>query len=262
MQFKRTKKQSGFTLIELLVVIILSTFFSILILTFTFEYWRYAYLLQADLDTLTTRLNAGDILREEIGTSSGMIIQNSITDTHTLVADPSIASGYYWLPNHAIPGTTAIGASGSYKPLIYFERYSFDSSGSYIMNGSQPYEDEYVLYLNGTTKSLMQRTLVNPSATGDRLKTSCPPAQATASCPADKTIATDIASVATRYFSRTGNVIDYTSITDPDTGAYIGPDFPVVEVLELTLNLTKKPTFQKTNATSNSTIIRIALRNS
>src|SRR5438034_623543 len=42
----------GFTLSELLVVIILTAFFSILIMTFTFEYWRYAYLLQADLDTL------------------------------------------------------------------------------------------------------------------------------------------------------------------------------------------------------------------
>lgn len=257
-----TRTQEGFTLSELLVVILLTTFFSILILTFTFEYWRYAYLLQADQDTLTTRLNAGDILREEIGTSTGLIIQNSISDANTLAVDPGNASNTFWLPIHAIPKSIPVGASGSYTPLIYFKRYSFNSSGSYIMNGTQPYEDEYILYLNGSNKSLMQRTLVNSSANGDKLKTSCPPAQASASCPADKVIAEDIASIDTRYFSRTGNLLDYTSIVDPDTGNYIGPDFTAVEVLELTLNISKKPTFQQTNATSNSTIIRIALRNS
>ena len=255
------RSEGGYTLPELMVVIILTGFFSILILTFAFSYWRYAYLLQADLDTLTTRLNAGDILRDELSTSSGLIIQNSITDSNALVPDPDIASGEYWLPIHAVPGNKPVGAAGAYTPLIYFKRYSHNSSGSFIMNGNQPYEDEYVLYLDGTRKSLMQRTLVNPSASGNRLKTSCPPDQATPTCPVDKTIAPDLASIDMRYFSRTGNLIDHQSITDPDTGQYIGPDFPVVEVVELTINLTKKPIFQKTYATSNSTLIRVALRN-
>jgi hypothetical protein len=171
-----------------------------------------------------------------------MITQNSIADTHTLVPDPSNASGNYWLPIHAIPGNTTIGASGTYKPLIYFGRYSTDSTGNYIMNGTQPYQDEYVFYLDGASKSLMQRSLANQSASGNRLKTTCPPSIASASCPSDKTIATDIASVDMRYFSRVGNLIDYNSIIDPITGAYIGPDFPVVEVVEIKLNLSKKPT--------------------
>lgn len=257
-----TNGQQGFTLAELNVAIILTVFFSILILTFTFEYWRYSYLLEADLDTLTTRLNAGDILREEIGTSTGMIIQNSLADSNTLVADPAIPSGNYWLPIHAVPGNKAVGGPGTYTPLVYFRRPSLNMSGAFIMNGTQPYEDEYVLYIDGSRKALMQRSLANSSASGNRLKTSCPPAIATSSCPADKAIAPDLASIDMRYFSRTGNLIDYTSVTDPNTGQYIGPDFTTVEVVELTINLTKKPIFQKTNATSNSTIIRIALRNS
>ncbi|MBX4197414.1 type II secretion system GspH family protein [Candidatus Saccharibacteria bacterium] len=254
------KTGAGFTLPELLVTIILAGFFSSLILYFTFNYWQYGYLLQADENTLTTRLNASDVLREEIGTSTGLIIQDGIADTRANAPDPN--NNQYWLPIHAIPGNKPAGASGTYSPLIYFKRYSLDTSGNYIMNGSQPYEDEYVLYLDGTNRALMQRTLVNPDVTTDKLKTSCPPAVANSACPADKTIATDLASVDMRYFSRVGNLIDYTSIWDPNTNSYVGPDFPVVEVVEFTLNLTKKPTFQKTFATSNSTIIRIALRNS
>jgi prepilin-type N-terminal cleavage/methylation domain-containing protein len=254
-----TQTEDGFTLVELLVTIILSTLFSMLILFFFISFWRYAYLLQADEDTLTTRLNAGDILREEIGTSTGLIIQNSLGDNNSLDPDPAQASNLYWLPIHAVPGNKPAGSNGTITPLIYFKRYSLNSTGNYIMNGTQPYEDEYLLYLNGTDKALMQRTLVNPN---DKLKTSCPPSSASASCPADKTIATDIGSINTRYFSRTGNPIDWTSIYDSDTGTYVGPDYPAVEVVELTLNLTKKPTFQKTSATSNTTIIRVALRDS
>jgi type II secretory pathway pseudopilin PulG len=256
-----SRSAEGFTIPELLVVIILAAFFSGLILTFAFSYWRYGFLLQADLDTLTTRLDAGDILREEIGTSTGLIIQNSLADSNTNVPDPN-TSNNFWLPIHAIPGNKPVGNTGTFTPLFYFRRYSLNTSGNYIYNGSQPYEDEYILYLDGTNKTLMQRTLVNPAATNDKLKTSCPPNLATTSCPADKTIAGDLGSIDMRYFSRTGNLIDYTSIWDPNTNSYAGPDFTAVEVVELTLNITKKPTFQKTNATSNTTIIRVALRDS
>lgn len=253
--------EQGFTLSELIIVIVLTTLFSILLLNFTFDLWHTGYLQQADLDTLTTRLNAGDILREQIGSSSGLIIQNSLADTHTLVPDPAIASGNYWLPIHAIPGNKPIGGPGTYTPLIYYSRFSQNSSGSFIMNGAQPYQDEYVLYFNGTNKSLMLRSIANTSAPGNRLQTSCPPTQATSSCPADKIVASDLASIDLRYFSRTGNVIDYTSIIDPLTGNYAGPDFPVVEVAEFTFHITKRPVLQSTNVTQNTTIIRIALRN-
>jgi type II secretory pathway pseudopilin PulG len=254
--------EGGFTLTELLIVIILTSLLTMIIMVFTFDLWRTSAIQEADNDTLLTRFNASDVLREEIGTSAGLIIQNSLTDSHTLAPDTSIPGNSYWLPIHAIPGNKPVGASGSYTPLIYFRRFSVNTSGQYIMNGTQPYEDEYVLYLDGTKKALMQRNLANPSAIGDKLKTSCPPALATSTCPSDRTIASDIASVSVRYFSRTGNLIDFTSITDPSTGAYIGPDFPAVEVMEFTLNLSKKAAFSSTNAQQNSTIIRIALRNS
>ena len=52
--------QSGYTLPEVLVALILTGFFVGLIMTFTFSYWRYGASQEADMDTLTTRLNAGD----------------------------------------------------------------------------------------------------------------------------------------------------------------------------------------------------------
>lgn len=260
MRFKKISEK-GFTLPEIVIVLVLSSLFSGLILFFGFSFWRYGYILEADLDTFVTRLNAGDFLRESFSSSSGLVIQNGIPDPNTSNPDPADTTNNYWVPLHAIPGNTSVGAPGTTTPLAYYKRFSVNTNGSVIMNGAQPYEDEYILYLNGTTKQLLLRTLAHPSATSNRLKTSCPSASASVSCPADKVIADNINSVDLRYFSKSGNLINYTSIFDSSTNTYIGPDFPSVEVIEFNIHIAKKPIFQKTNATLNDTVIRIALRN-
>jgi hypothetical protein len=215
---------------------------------------------QNDAETFVSRQNSGDRLREALNASSSLINQNSITDTHTNVPDTSDVTGTHWQLIHAVPGTITMPTSGA-KPVLYFQAPSTDSSRNFIMNGAQPYQDEFVLYLDASSKQLLMRTLVNPAASGDRLKTSCPPAQASAACPADKVMGTEITAIDSRYFSRSGNTIDYTSITDPNTGQYIGPDYPVVEVLELTLHMHRKATIHGTADTSNETIIRVTSRN-
>ncbi|CAN5710079.1 hypothetical protein BH23PAT2_BH23PAT2_02940 [soil metagenome] len=249
---------SGFTITELLIVIVATGIMSGAILTFTFQYWRYTYALQADLETLTTRLNAGDSLRRLIGSSTGFIIQTSLPDDSPLNPDPG--NPVFWEEKHAIPITHA-STTGETTPIAYFKRMSFDASRDIIFNGEEPFEDEYVLYINGDDRTLYLRSIANPGAPDNALQTSCEPASASPSCPADRIIAENVASVAMRYFSRTGNSIDYTSITDDITGEFIGPDFPAVEVAELTISITDKPLYQKNESTQVSTVIRVALRN-
>jgi len=251
---------SGFTLVELLVAMVLTVIFSGLVLSFFLDLWGSTATLQNDSETFVGRENAGDTLRDAFNVASGLINQNGIADANTGDPDPAIAAGTYWTPLHAIPNATTMPASGV-RPVIYFEAPSTDSSKHVIMNGTQPYKDNFVLYLDASTKSLMLRSLANPNATGNRILTSCPPASATATCPADHKITGDISSVSKRYFSRSGNLLDYTSIVDPLTGEYIGPDFPAVEVLELTLNMHRNSTLKGGVDTNNQTIIRIAFRN-
>lgn len=255
------KNEDGFTVPEIITVLVVTTLFTSLILFFGFSFWRYGYLLESDLDTLVTRLNAGDFLRETFNGSSGLITQNSLSDPNTENPDPDYASNLYWVPIHAIPGNTPVGAGGTTTPLLYYKRYSTGTDGKIIMNGVQPFEDEFVLYLDGTTKQLLQRAIINPATTTNRLKTTCPAALASSSCPQDKIVAGDLESIDLRYFSKSGNLVDYTSLFDSVTNSYVGPDFPVVEVVELKLHITKKPIFQKTNATINENVIRVALRN-
>lgn len=251
---------AGFTLVELLVVMVLTILFSGLIMTFFLDLWSSTATLENDSETLVTRQDVGDALRDSLNATSGLINQNGIADANVTNPDPGDTSGTHWLILHAIPNNTAMPSTGT-TPLMYYASPSLDTSKNFILNGTQPYQDEFVLYLNGNTKQLLLRTLANPSASGNRIRTSCPPAQATASCPADRLLADDISSVDKRYFSRSGNLLDWTSITDPITGKYIGPDFPSVEVLELTLNLYRKSTLHAGSNTNNKTIIRVAFRN-
>lgn len=257
---KKIQEEDGFTLPEVVMVLGISAMFVGLILYFGISYWRYGILLEADSDTLVTRLNVQDFIREQLGTATGLTIQNGIPDNAAQNPDPTIPGNEYWLPIHAVPGTFNTGGTGT-TPIVYYKRYSTNSSNNLILNGAQPYEDEFVMYMDNVKKQLLVRTLANPNAPGNKLVTSCPPASATDTCPADKVIGSDLASVSTRYFSRSGNLIDYQSTVDPLTGEYIGPDYPSVEVIELTVRLARKPIMQKTNATRNTTVVRIALRN-
>lgn len=259
----RKLDQSGFTIPELLSVMIVSLLFSGLIIYFAFDYWRATATLDNDSQTFVGRLSTGDKLRDSINAASNLMIQNSIPDAHTNNPDPAYANNYYWQPIHAVPGNTSVGASGTTTPLIYFSQPALDSSKNFIMNGTQPYQNEYVLYLDGSSKQLLLRTLANTDAPGNAAVTSCPPSATSSTCPADRIIAEDLASIDMRYFSRAGNTIDHNSIIDTSVtpNQFIGPDFPSVEVVEFNLHNFRKSRLGGGTDTSNQTVIRVALRN-
>lgn len=252
------KLSKGFTIAEVAIVIVAGGIIFGLVFSFFWEYWQFAEKSQSDSDVFTQRLDTADYIREVVGTSSGLITQNSLVDSNTNVVD-GVAGAGYWLTIHSVPQT--ITSSSSDQPILYFKRFSQDSSKAFIMNGTSPYEDEYVIYLSNT-KELRVRTLKNNSATGNVLTTSCPPAVATSTCPSDKVLIKDVESIATRYFSRSGNLIDYTPVFDSGSGTWVnGPDFPVVEVVEYNIKVSKAAFTQSTNTTQSETVIRIALRN-
>ncbi|MEO7364666.1 MAG: hypothetical protein ABIV43_04155 [Candidatus Saccharimonadales bacterium] len=258
---RRHLDSRGLTVVELLVVMIVSGLLFATISSFALSYWGRTITLSNASTTLVSRLNAGDFLRRSIDSSSGLINQNNLADANTGKPDPGDASGTHWLILHAVPGTITNGASGTITPVVYYNRPSISTSKTIIYNGNVPYEDAIILYMNGTTKQLLARTLANPSAPSNRARTTCPAAIATNSCPADIVVTDNVTSLSMRYFSRSGNPIDYTSIVDPNTGAYIGPDFTSVEIVEFTINLSKKSQFYKATDTSNQTVVRVALRN-
>lgn len=253
--------QSGFTVPELIVVMVLTVLFSGMIMSFSLDFWGSSTSLQNSSETLVTRQNVGDALRERFNAASTLINQNSIPDINTAVPDPTDLSGTHWQILHAIPGLTSTPSPGTIAPLLYYAAPSTDASKNIIMNGVSPFYDEFVLYIDGTSKTLKARSLANSSASNNRVKTSCPASAVSATCPEDRTLANNVSGVSMRYFSRSGNLLDWNSVTDPDTGVSIGPDFSSVEVVELTINFRKKATIKGSADSISNTIVRVALRN-
>ncbi len=270
---KTTPNTAGFTLPELIVVMVLTVLLSGLLFQFALGYSRYAGLMQANSIALVERLTASDYLRENLGMASILVSQTSIDDPNARVPDTS--NPQYWKiiqPLGSYPGLTDItlGNSTSVTPIVYFDKHSRDSNGAHIKNGLLFYDDEYVLYHDGPRQELRVRTLKNAAAPDNRAVTSCNPGSGTPTCPEDKLLISNIASVKLRYFSKAGNLIDIRSIDEfgaspcAATSPYAscrGGDFSVVEVVEITLNLVKKPTGDSQGTTQSATVIRVALRN-
>lgn len=261
------KDQNGFTIPELILVMVMTVLLTGLLFQFAMGYARFGSIAQSDSIAFVERLNVSDYLRENLGLSSGLIGQTSISDSNANV--PEAGNPTYWRELHAVKGT--FGNTSTVTPLLYFKKPSLTTSGDMVYNGVLLYEDEYVLYHDGPSKELRIRTLAHPGVTNNRVKTSCPAAAATTNCPADKVLIDDITSVALRYFSRSGNDITFTSLDNlgsspctapaPDYAGCVGPDFPSVEVVELTVNLSKQPVGVRSNSTQSATVIRVALRN-
>ena len=254
-------QQAGVTLVELLVVMSVSLGLITVITGFALNFWGNTVTLSGDQATLVSRLNVGSYLNTVVGQSTGFANQNDIPDNNTGAPDPAIASGKYWVPIHAVPKTIAMGPTGSISPLLYFRKPSINTSNNIVLNGSIPYEDNIILYLDGSTKQLRSRVLRSNSAPANKTLTSCPSSTASTTCPSDVVISDDVSAVSLRYFSRSGNLIDYTSITDPITLQYIGPDYPSVEIVELTIKYYKKAQLYKAANTTTQTVVRVALRN-
>lgn len=267
-------RQDGFTLVEMLIVVIMTTVLSMIIFAMGYQYLKQAASLNARSNFYVDRLNVADYLRQNIGLSTGLINQNSLDDSDPLVPDPADGTGTRWLPIHSIPGS--FGTTTDITPIAYYSQDALASDGTAIMNGTAAYQNEFIMYHHGPSSELRIRSLANPLATGNVTQTTC--TTAVSGCAKDKVLLTGVQTVEMRYFSRSGEDIDFRSSCDPDvyycagntpagceqTSPYTGCnglDFSQVEVIQFKLKVRKVIESDANHSIYNSTIIRIALRN-
>lgn len=261
------RKLGGFTVIELIVVTVVTALLSAVLLQFFVSYMRFGSIVYADSAAFVERLNASDYLRSNLGLSSGLITQTGINDDHALV--PDSVDPQHWRSLYPVSGT--FGNTSSVTPLLYFKKLSKSTSGALIFNGTTPYQDEFVLYHDGVNQQLRVRVLANTNASNNSRRTTCPDAVASATCPADLTLINGITSVKLRYFSRAGNELSVVTHDTSGVSPCLTPTYPyatcdgasydIVEVVELTINLAKKPQGAPSASTKSATVIRVALRN-
>ncbi|HET9850162.1 MAG TPA: hypothetical protein VFP35_00835 [Candidatus Saccharimonadales bacterium] len=159
---------SGFTIVELMVITAVTAILAVSFLSALTNYYLVIARNNASIDLTVGSQNLLRTTVEALRVGGGVRQTNTITD-----------------PNAPAGGWTTSNSNF----VIVIASPALDSSRNYIIDPStgNPYMNELVYYKNGS--SLMQRSLSNPNATGDTLKTSCPAALASASCPADKDLA-------------------------------------------------------------------------
>lgn len=167
-------KTSGFTLIELLIVITVTAILSTALLGASLNYYALITRNNASIDMTASSQNLLRTTVESLRFGDGVRQSNTISD-------PNAPSGGW--------------STSDTNFVIIIASPALDSSHNYIIDPGtgSPYMNELVYYKSGS--SLLERTLANPGATGDTLKTSCPASLATSSCPADKDLADFVTSM-------------------------------------------------------------------
>lgn len=266
--------QDGFSLVEMLIVVIMTSVLSLIIFGMGFQYIKQAASLTAKSNFYADRLNVSDYLRQNVGLSTGLLNQNSIIDATTRTPDPADGTNTHWSKLHAIPGS--FGSPTTITPIIYYSQDALRSDGTAIMNGASAYQNEFILYHDGPSSELRIRSLANPSAAQNKTHTTC--TTATPTCQKDKVLLSGVQTVEMRYFSRSGDDIDFRSSCDPvvfycagntpigcnQAAPYDGCnglDFSQVEVAQFKLKVKKVIESDANHSIYSSTIIRVALRN-
>jgi prepilin-type N-terminal cleavage/methylation domain-containing protein len=215
-------KQAGFTLVEVLVVV---SVMAIIGVTFVGMIASYFTVITRNNWVAQMTIASQNLLRssvENIRYGDGVRQTNQIND-------PNAPSGGWNTSNTAF--------------VIIIPVPALNSSHNYIIdpNTGSPYMNELVYYKSGTT--LMERKLADPSATGDSMLTTCPSNLASASCPEDIQLATNVSSM---------------TFTLYDQDAVVTTNPPAARSVKIDLTLAR-PAPGTPISVSNS--IRVTLRN-
>jgi type II secretory pathway pseudopilin PulG len=182
-------RQSGFTIVELTLALSVFAVLSVSMLAIIMTFFTTIIRNSVFVDMTVASQNFLRSTEENIRYGAGVRQTNTIIDANA-------------------PGAGWNTSNTSFVIIIAVPAQ--DSNREYIIDPvtGGPYFNELVYYRSGGL--LLQRTLANPSATGNTLTTSCPPASASVSCPADKELLVDLNTIAFVFYDQ-DNVVT----TDP-----------------------------------------------
>lgn len=177
--------QPGFTLVEMIVVI---TVLAIIGVAFFGLAANFFVTIMRNQELSDMTLTSQNLLRatvENIRFGNGVEQSNQISD-------PNAPSGG-WNTSES-------------NFVVILPVPAVTRSKTYIIDPatSNPYMNELVYYKSGAI--LYERILANPSAAGNSLVTTCPPAQATSSCPADHQLANYVSSMTFTMYDQDASV--------------------------------------------------------
>ena len=185
----RVSPQAGFSLLELLVAISVTTILLMVAGNFVVNGTLSANIAYNQTIVQSNTKSAVEIVARTIRSARSVEAANAQPDPNP----PVVGSPYSWA---AVSGNNAtlilaIPARDAANNLLYVDGLH-----------SNLYTNDVIFYLDTSTDRLYKRTIAN-AVIGNAAKTTCPPAIATSSCPADTIIVEDIAGLTTNYLDNT-----------------------------------------------------------
>lgn len=164
--------QSGFTVVELVVSIVVIGLLITPIFYVSFSTYLDAGRQKLTADAQSSLRIAMRNMSEDVKLAASVIASSTLADSNA----------------------PAGGWKTSQSPYrIVLQLPALNSSGGIIYQSSgQPYYNEAVYYIEGDV--LYRRDIMNSSAVGNAMVTSCPTASATTGCPADSALIKNISS--------------------------------------------------------------------
>ena len=186
----RKLNSRGFTLIEVMTATVVSSILMISIMTFMVNSMVNNSVRTARADLLREAQLALDVMLNDVRLSADVDPNNRIPDDNS--PDAVATEGLGWISDAdtLVLATAAQDNSGN---II------FADAGHYLTE-----KNNVIYYLDGST--LYKRTVAAP-LTDNAMVTSCPPALATAGCPADRLSVQNVQSMVFRYFDATNTEV-------------------------------------------------------
>jgi type II secretory pathway component PulJ len=176
--------QAGVTLVELMVTCSIVAIVSIIMMNFMANWLQQNAQTRGRVELLASAQNALDQIGDDIRLSASADQNNRWRDTYAPSAPTDLQS---WQSN----ASTLILASAVE-----------DTSGNIVFSDAASYtsqKNNFIYFVKSGT--LYRRTLAATGVTNNKLKTTCPAANATTSCPADKVLATNITTFSVKYYN-------------------------------------------------------------
>jgi prepilin-type N-terminal cleavage/methylation domain-containing protein len=184
--YRTRQDQRGFTLTEMLITITLVSLLSLTMANFIANWLQASSLAQARTTLLSNAQDALDNISNDIRLSGSADLNNRWPD------DNAPGNQFGWQSNGSTLVLARI-ATNSQKDVI------FSDPAQYITE-----KDNVVYYLSGQK---LYRRIIASDDPDTAATTTCPPASATASCPADSKVAEDVTAYSVTYYDANDQVV-------------------------------------------------------
>lgn len=183
--------EDGLTIIELSIALMVTAVLATIMIGFSVDKLEQSSIQSTQYNLLTNAETGLDTVANDIRIANSADDNNRYADPYA----PGAPSNELSWTSNSTTLILAVAATDKSRNVLWEDAHDYIS-----------YKNNVIYYLSNGT--LYRRVSIDPAATGDSLADTCPPAHATASCPADGDILDNVSSFSVQYYNADNQQVD------------------------------------------------------